>query len=202
MEMRGDQTLQTLHQAIFEAFGREQEHMYEFQLGKGPMDPEGPRYVLPGAYDVSVADGAPAAGRVDQTTLEALGLKAGRRFAYWFDFGDDWWHQVNVEAVEARVSRGKYPKITRRRGEDPPQYAAQEQEPEDEAPADGLSNSEAADAACLVGELHLRKKDYRKAIEAFTRALESSPSVDAYQGRAQAYRGLAAEDERAAQERT
>src|SRR5580704_8770758 len=87
LQIRADQTLQDLHQAIFEAFGREEEHGYEFQLGKGPMDPEGPRYVLPGAYDVAVADGAPAAGRVDQATIGSLGLEVGRRFAYWFDFG-------------------------------------------------------------------------------------------------------------------
>src|SRR5262249_7424363 len=49
IQVRGDQTLQDLHHAIFDAFGRWEEHMYEFQFGKGPMDPKGPRYVLPGA---------------------------------------------------------------------------------------------------------------------------------------------------------
>jgi hypothetical protein len=58
--MRGDQTLEQLHHAIFGAFDREEEHMYEFQFGKGPMDPEGARYVLPGAYRVSQAEGRPA----------------------------------------------------------------------------------------------------------------------------------------------
>ena len=38
--IRGDQTLEDLHHAIFDALGREEEHMYEFQLGgTGPMDP-------------------------------------------------------------------------------------------------------------------------------------------------------------------
>src|SRR5437762_10819730 len=50
IQIRGDQTLEDLHQAIFDAFGRWEEHMYEFQFGKGPMDPEAPRYVLPGAF--------------------------------------------------------------------------------------------------------------------------------------------------------
>ena len=31
IEIRGDQTLEDLHQAIFEAFDREEEHLYEFQ---------------------------------------------------------------------------------------------------------------------------------------------------------------------------
>ena len=39
VEVRGDQTLEDLPQAIFNAFAREDEHMYEFQIcGKGPME--------------------------------------------------------------------------------------------------------------------------------------------------------------------
>src|SRR5215210_6683109 len=47
IQIRGDQTLEDLHQAIFDAFDREDEHMYEFQAGgKGPMDPKARRYGL------------------------------------------------------------------------------------------------------------------------------------------------------------
>jgi hypothetical protein len=82
--IRSDQTLQELHRAIFVAFDREEEHMYEFQVGgKGPRD-----------------------------------SKAGR-----FDFGDDWWHQINVAGIDDRVRPGKYPKVTKRVGASPPQYA-------------------------------------------------------------------------------
>jgi len=63
-----------------------------------------------------------------------------------------------------------------------------------------LDASEAADAACLVGELHLSERAYQKAVEAFTRAIENNPTVDAYEGRARAYQGLAAVDERKAEE--
>ena len=41
--IRGDQTLEDLHHAVFVAFDREEEHMDEFQFGTGPMDPDGPR---------------------------------------------------------------------------------------------------------------------------------------------------------------
>ncbi len=38
IEIRGDQTLEDLHCAIFNAFDREEEHLYEFQIGgKGQM---------------------------------------------------------------------------------------------------------------------------------------------------------------------
>jgi len=126
IQMRGDQTLLDLHQAIFKAFGRWEEHMFEYQFGKGPMDPNGPRYVLPSAFEVDRGEKNPAAGRVDQTTLDELGLKVGDRFGYWFDFGDDWWHQINIEAIEKKNAKGKYPKVTKRVGQSPPQYADEE----------------------------------------------------------------------------
>src|SRR3954447_20424163 len=97
--------------------------MYEFRFGKGPRDPEADTYVLPGAFEHPIGDGKPPAGRVDRTTLDSLGLKEGDPFAYWFDFGDDWWHQINVEAVEQKAPTGKYPRVTKRTGKSPPQYA-------------------------------------------------------------------------------
>ncbi|MBI1918601.1 MAG: hypothetical protein HYS12_28235 [Planctomycetes bacterium] len=127
--MRGDQTLQDLHDALFDAFGREEEHMYEVQFGgKGPMDPQAACYVLPSAFNLSHEEGRPAAGRVDQTTLNSLGLKEGDRFGYWFDFGDDWWHQINVEAIEDKLPRGKYPRVTKKVGKSPLQYADLDEE--------------------------------------------------------------------------
>src|SRR5690242_17455380 len=69
VQMRGDQTLADLHHAIFGAFGRWEEHMYEFQFGKGPMDPKGPRYVLPNALVIQKDEPNPPIGRVDQTAL-------------------------------------------------------------------------------------------------------------------------------------
>ena len=124
IKMRGDQTLEELHYAIFDAFGRFEEHMYEFQFGKGPMDPQAPRYVLPHGFELD--DDNPPAGRVDQTTLDSLSLEVGRCFGYWFDFGDDWWHQINVEAIEDKVPTGKFPKVTRQVGKSPPQYAEED----------------------------------------------------------------------------
>ena len=127
IQIRGDQTLEGLHHAIFDAFDRSDEHMYEFQFGKGPMDPKAKRYVLPSADDMDMGDQKRPAGRVDETTIESLGLKAGDRFGYWFDFGDDWWHQINVEAIEDTVPKGKFPKVTKKVGKSPPQYADEDE---------------------------------------------------------------------------
>jgi hypothetical protein len=127
IQIRGDQTLEDLHHAIFDAYGRWEEHMYEFQFGKGPRDPKARRYVLPNALEIQKEQPNPPIGRVDETTIESLGLKVGDRFGYWFDFGDDWWHQINVEAIEDKVPRGKLPKLTKKVGKSPPQYADEDE---------------------------------------------------------------------------
>jgi len=127
IQIRGDQTLARLHEAIFDAFDREEEHMYEFQVGgKRPMDRKAKRYVLP------EGDDGDSAGVVTRTTLDALGLKKGQSFAYWFDFGDDWWHQISVVAVHDGPGSGKYPRVTSRVGDSPPQYPDWDDEDDDD----------------------------------------------------------------------
>ena len=121
IQMLGDQTLEDLRRAIFVAFDRFEEHMYEFQVdGKGPMDPEARKYVLPMAMGDSFGDTKPS-GTVN-VAIGSLGLRKGDSFGYWFDFGEDWWHQINVVEVEEKAESGKYPKVTDRVGESPPQY--------------------------------------------------------------------------------
>jgi hypothetical protein len=119
IEIRGDQTLEDLHGAIFDAYDRWDEHMYEFQFGKGPNDPKGKRYVLPTAFETREKN---VAGNVAETTIDSLGLKVDQAFGYWFDFGDDWWHQINVLAIDDKVPTGKFPKVIKRVGKSPPQY--------------------------------------------------------------------------------
>jgi hypothetical protein len=128
IQIRGDQTLEQLHYAIFDAFGRFEEHLYEFQFGKGPMDPDGPRYVHFSMFETEGDEGNPPAGRVDKTSIGSLGLEIGRAFGYWFDFGDDWWHQIDVQAIEDTIPRGKFPKVIKRVGESPPQYPDEDDE--------------------------------------------------------------------------
>jgi hypothetical protein len=120
IEIRGDQTLDDLHDAIFDAFDRDDPHMYEFQFGKGPMDPKGPRYVMPEAGDDGF--GPPVAGYTDETTIDDLELDDTAQFGYWFDFGDDWHHQIDVVKITEGPVKGKFPRMTRRVGESPPQY--------------------------------------------------------------------------------
>lgn len=131
IQIRGDQTLDRLHEIIFDAFDRDDEHMYEFQVGgKGPMDPKARHYVLP--MDNDPFGGSKPAGIVTKTTIDALGLKKDDVFGYWFDFGDDWWHQINVLAIHDGSGKGKYPRVTAKTGDSPPQYIDWDEEDEED----------------------------------------------------------------------
>jgi hypothetical protein len=126
IQMRGDQTLQALHRAIFKAFDREEEHLHEFNFGKGPYDRNGSRYTLASNTKDFMTDEV-TAGDVAKTTIDSLGLEVGRAFGYWFDFGDDWRHEIRVEAIEDAPPKGRFPKVVARVGESPPQYANPEE---------------------------------------------------------------------------
>ena len=117
IETRGDQTLEELHHAIFKAYDRWDEHLYEFQFGKRPFDPDGPNYGVPGPQQRKKGD-----GDARTTKLDDLDLNPGRVFGYWFDFGDDWYHQVQVDRIEQAIPTVTYPRVIRRVGKSPPQY--------------------------------------------------------------------------------
>ncbi len=120
IEIRGDQTLEQLHQAIFKAYDREEAHLYEFQFGKHPYDPNGPNYGIPDSPKKKNGY-----GDARTTKLDDLGLKPERVFGYWFDFGDDWFHQVQVDRIEEAIPTVTYPRVIKRVGKSPPQYAGE-----------------------------------------------------------------------------
>lgn len=117
IEIRGDQTLDQLHRTIFEAYDRWENHLYEFQFGKRPFDPDGPNYGIPDpmGMDEEVSDAR-------RTKLDDLDLKPERVFGYLFDFGDNWFHQIQVERIEEAIPTVTYPRVIRRVGKSPPQY--------------------------------------------------------------------------------
>ncbi|WP_404784140.1 plasmid pRiA4b ORF-3 family protein [Altericista sp. CCNU0014] len=121
IEIKASNTLEDLHKILFKAFGREEEHLYEFQVGgRGPHDSNARRYGLKQAFSDPDDE---LAGDVSTTTLGELGLTEDESFGYWFDFGDDWWHQIDVLSITEDAPSGKYPKIAKRVGANPPQYA-------------------------------------------------------------------------------
>jgi len=73
IEIKGRNTLAQLHTIIFKAFDREDEHMYEFQVGgRGPQDSNARRYCLKEAFSSSDITPAPT-GDVASTSIASLG---------------------------------------------------------------------------------------------------------------------------------
>jgi len=117
IEIRGDQTLEQLHDSIFQAYDRSDQHPYEFQFGKRPFDPDGPKYRGPSPQPSKKGN-----GDASTTKLDDLNLEPGRGFGYWFDFGDNWYHQVQIDRIEKAIPTVTYPRIIKRVGKSPPQH--------------------------------------------------------------------------------
>lgn len=113
IEIKGSQNLHDLHEAVFKAYGRYEEHLYAFFLSNKPWDGSS-EYGLP--YPESNARDSRRA------RIDSLDLKVNKRFLYMFDFSDKWWHSVQLLGVREEEARGGYPRVVARRGTAPPQY--------------------------------------------------------------------------------
>jgi hypothetical protein len=88
-----------------------------WNIGKRPFDPDGPNYGVPSPEPKKKGH-----GDARTTKLDDLNLKPERAFGYRFDFGDDWYHQVQVDRIEQAIPTVTYPRVIRRVGKSPPQY--------------------------------------------------------------------------------
>ena len=130
--LRGDQTLDALHEVIFAAFERNDEHLYSFFFPNGSSrrsfsERRAKEYTAPQGF-VSVA-GFETETRFSaaSATLDDLALKVGQTFEYLFDFGDEWWHELEVEMIGPIDAGATYPQIVARRGQSPPQHCEYEE---------------------------------------------------------------------------
>jgi hypothetical protein len=131
--IRGDQTLDDLHKAIFGAFDRHDEHLYSFYMAtsKGASRKrflDAPCHTHPACFEGSCDMFETKSFNAAHTRVGDLKLKPKMTFEYLFDFGDEWWHEITVECLEDVRIGDKYPRVTDRHGESPPQYP----DPEDE----------------------------------------------------------------------
>ncbi len=130
--MKGSHTLDDLHEMIFDAFDRDDEHLYSFFFPKQGVKnarrimQESQEFTHPAACDDSPFGSD--AGDATKTKLSSLSLKPKQLFYYLFDFGDEWWHEITVEDTEAVAEKGqKYPYIVEKKGKSPPQYPDDEE---------------------------------------------------------------------------
>ncbi len=125
--MLGSQSLDELSWSIFRAFDREEEHLYSFYFPKpGSRGRAKIRDAVEYSHPANCEEGGspwnPSPANSAEAPLSSLGLKPRQKFYYLFDFGDEWWHEITVEAVDAPRQRGKYPRIVEKHGKSPPQY--------------------------------------------------------------------------------
>jgi hypothetical protein len=132
--IRSDQTLCDLHWAIYQAFDRYEDHLYSFYIAPAGLKGRAATVeAMEYTHPMCLEDPGPFGGdertrNAEETTIDSLRLTPGRQFRYLFDFGDNWEHQIMVEATDTPVEPGKkYPSIVEKHGDSPDQYPEQEE---------------------------------------------------------------------------
>lgn len=137
IEIKGNQTLQ-LHRTIFKAFDRWEHHLYSFFMSADRRD-HTKEYASPDFFEEEEwEDELPQDASTPR--LDSLGLAPRTTFDYVFDYGDDWEHRLTVLSIRDETPVGRYPRITEREGDSPPQYPLRsdsyDDEPDDEPEED------------------------------------------------------------------
>jgi len=112
IEMPETTSLYALHHAIQDAIGFDDDHMYEFYVGKRWNDRE-----------IEIGD---SASPIDPGAFETVALsdlfplKKGRKLYYWFDFGDNWMFEITCRAEKKTAEkRAKYPRVVEKKWTQP-----------------------------------------------------------------------------------
>lgn len=109
------QSLTALHDAIQQAFGWWDDHLYSFWLDGSFFGDHEFELTAPDMPDAGVATA--------DVPIAELGLGIGQRIGYVFDFGDDWRVRLTVRERSAATT-GDHPRVLELLGTPPPQYAA------------------------------------------------------------------------------
>lgn len=95
----GNTKLEQVHECIQGAFGWQNCHLHEFEIA-------GKRY---GDPDSAHGDREIISERGTKSKLKFFDLQAGDKFLYIYDFGDDWRHELEIEAILPPDPNGYYP---------------------------------------------------------------------------------------------
>ncbi len=115
IDIKGNQMLSSLHKAVFKAFDRFEEHQYSFFLSNNYYDKE-TEFTSPGS------DTSGKRKLATRIRIDSLALYGGPKFLYLFDYGDEWWHEVELIGVTKKVTRASYPRVVKKQGKPPPQH--------------------------------------------------------------------------------
>lgn len=105
LQVPSTMSLAELHYVIQTAMGWYDCHLHQFELdGREYADP---RHMLDATSD--------------EARRSLARLQPGDRFSYWYDFGDDWWHDISVESVGRADPALNYPRCVTGRRACPPE---------------------------------------------------------------------------------
>lgn len=108
--VKDDTDLHRLHLIIQDAMGWRNCHLYQFEIDEA-------RYAEPFEDDFVEDDQEPAS----KTRLGDLDLREGDSFVYNYDFGDDWYHEIEIEQVAPVEKNGEFPRCLAGRRACPPE---------------------------------------------------------------------------------
>ncbi len=89
VEVRDDLSFLQLHNVIQRAMGWENCHLHQFETAL-PR-----RFIGTASVEDAFFDGPTLVP--ERTTRLSDMLDRKRKFRYWYDFGDDWWHTLHIE---------------------------------------------------------------------------------------------------------
>lgn len=118
-EFSARHTLYDVHAAIQEAFELDDDHPHAFYMSGRHWDTKS---------EVEGPDAFGAGGRTPGTRLHELSLEAGKRFAYVFDFGEELWHELEVQTITETEKPPVKPQQIESVGDAPSQYTDSDRE--------------------------------------------------------------------------
>jgi hypothetical protein len=104
-----DFTFAQLHSVLQAAMGWEDCHLHEFEVGNERIGPPAPKEFFAG--DRPIKD--------ERKTRLGDVLDGRRKFRYWYDFGDDWWHSIEIR--KSAPDEGSGPRLLAGAGACPPE---------------------------------------------------------------------------------
>jgi hypothetical protein len=110
--MNRDSYFSVLHQGIQEAFDFDDDHLYCFDFKVGVKRP----------IKIGLKNDWHADHIVTETKLSDLCHQIGQTFEYLFDFGDEWYFEIEVLAFGDEKIDPKQAEIRKRKGKSPDQY--------------------------------------------------------------------------------
>jgi hypothetical protein len=131
IEIESSSTLADLHSAIQDAVEFEDDHLFEFYIAKSPRAyNDRIRFI---GYDDDFSDDE--YGSIFDTKIsDIFPLETGKKFFYWFDFGDNWMFEISKgrKADKDPVKGEEYPRLVDEKGVKPVQYPDYDDEDIDE----------------------------------------------------------------------